>query len=124
MDLVVPAAQAVVSAMTKSAWEDARAKLSEFFRRHKEQGRLQGELDASHARLMADPSQRDSETARWAVLLKAVAEASPEGAAGVALLAAQLTQLTGTTASARIQQTGFAGRDQYNVGGSLTIQRG
>jgi hypothetical protein len=122
MDLLVPAAQALVSAMTTNAWEEARAKLSEFFRKHKDQGRLQGELDASYARLMADPSQRDSEAGRWAVLLKAVAEVSPEAAVGIGLLAAQLAPLSGTTAGARIQQTGLAGRNQYNVGGSLTIQ--
>lgn len=124
IDLVVPAAQALVSAMTTNAWGDARAKLSEFFHKHKDQGRLQDELDASYARLMADPSRRDSEAGRWAVLLKAVAEASPEAAAGVGLLAAQLAPLAAAAAGARIQQTGFASRDQYNVGGSLTIQHG
>ena len=124
VDLVVPAAQALVGAMTTSAWEDARSKLSECFRRHKGQAGLEGELDASYARLKASPSQRHNEVAKWAVLLKAIAEASPEAAAAVGLLAAQLAQLTEPTPDARIQQTGIAGRDQYNVGGSLTIQRG
>lgn len=124
VDLVVPAAQALVGAMTTSAWEDARAKLSEFFRRHKGQAGLEGELDASCARLKARPSQRHNEVAKWAVLLKAIAESSPEAAAAVGLLAAQLAQLTEPTPDARIQQTGIAGRDQYNVGASLTIQRG
>jgi hypothetical protein len=124
VDLVLPAAQALVGAMTTSAWEDARAKLAEFFRSHKGQAGLEGELDASYARLKASPSQRHNEAAKWAVLLKAIAEASPEAAAAVGLLAAQLARLTGPTPDARIQQTGIAGRDQYNVGGSLTIQRG
>jgi hypothetical protein len=124
VDLVLPAAQALVGAMTTSAWEDARAKLAEFFRSHKGQAGLEGELDASYARLKASPSQRHNEAAKWAVLLKAIAEASPEAAAGVGLLAAQLAQLTAPIQDARIQQTGIAGRDQYNVGGSLTIQRG
>ena len=124
VDLVVSAAQALVSAMTTSAWEDARAKLSELFRRHKGQAGLESELDASYARLKASPSQRHNEAAKWAVLLKAIAKASPEGEAAVGLLAAQLAQLTEPTPDVRIQQAGIAGRDQYNVGGSLTIQRG
>ena len=124
VNLVVPAAQALVTAMTTSAWEEARAKLAEFFRRHKGQAGLESELDASCARLKASPSQRPSEVVKWAVLLKAIAEASPEAAAGVGLLAAQLAQLTEPMSVARVQQTGIAGRDQYNVGGSLTIQRG
>lgn len=124
VDLVVPAAQALVSAMTTSAWKEARAKLSEFFRRHKGHAGLERELDASYARLKASPAQRHSEAVKWDVVLKAIAEASPEAAAGVGLLAAQLAQLTEPIPDARIQQTGIAGRDQYNVGGSLTIQRG
>ena len=124
VDFVVPAAQALVSAMTTSAWEDARAKLSEFFRRHKGQAGLESELDASYTILKASPSQRHNEASKWAVLLKAVTEASPGAAADIGLLAAQLAQLAEVAPDARIHQTGIAGRDQYNVGGNLTIQRG
>jgi hypothetical protein len=122
VDFVLPAAQALVSAMTTSAWEDAHAKVSEFFRRHKGQVELESELDVSYARLKAGPSQRHNEAAKWAVLLKAVVEASPEAATAVGLLAAQLAQFIELAPDASIHQVGIAGRDQYNVGGSLTIQ--
>ena len=106
-----------------SAWNDARAKLSAFFRKHKDHDQLLRELDATYARLKVGPSKRDSEIARWAVILTAVAEENPDAAIGVSMIALQLAQYAGAAADARIRQTGFAARDQYNIGGSLTIQR-
>jgi hypothetical protein len=122
IDLVVTAAQALVNSMTTSAWNGVRAKLSALFGKHKDHEQLRGELDASYARLKADPSQRDSEAARWALLLAAMAQASPDAAGDLTAIVSELARLSDVAPGARVQQTGFALGNQYNVAGNL-IQR-
>ena len=106
--------------MTTSAWNDSHAKVGAIFRKHKADKRLQEQLDATYVILKADPAKREREIARWAGLLQALIEADPAAAVDVDMIREQLTQLTGTT-NARIQQTGFARRDHFNVTGNITI---
>jgi hypothetical protein len=123
IDLAASAAQALVSSMTTAAWNEARAKLSAIFAKHKGHKRFQAELDASQARLKADPSLRDSETKYWAALLAAMAQASPDAAVDLAAIVSELAQLPGRSRAARVHQAGIAlTGNQYNVAGNL-IQR-
>ena len=108
--------------MTTSAWNDARAKLSAVFNKHKDRKRLQRELDASQTRLMADPSLRESETRRWTVLLNAIAYGSSDAAVDLATIASELAQFTTPAPGRTVQQTGIALRGtQANVAGNLIM---
>lgn len=120
VDLAISAAQALVNAMTTSAWNDAHTKVIAIFSKRKAEKRLQDQLDATYVNLKADPAQREREIARWTGILRVLIEADPDAAADVGLICEQLTQLISTT-HARIQQTGFAQRDQFNVAGNITI---
>lgn len=120
IDLVVPAAQAVVSAMTTSAWNDTHAKLTSLFGRHKDTKQLRVELDSSHTRLTADPSREEREIAHWMALFSSMAETAPDSLAAVVDV---LNEVSPGTPGTRVRQTGFALQNQYNVAGNL-IQRG
>lgn len=110
--------------MTTAAWNEARAKLSAIFAKRKDHKRLLGELDASQARLKADPTLQGRETERWAALLTVMAQASPGAAGDLVAVVSELAQLPGSAPLARVQQTGIAlTGDQYNVAGNLIQHR-
>jgi hypothetical protein len=123
-DLAVSAAQALVQAMTTSAWNEIRSKISEVFNRHKSGRRLNNELNITLSKLMADPSNRENETTRWAAIFQALASTNPDAAIDIDLIHAYLIQVISGQERLQVTQTGFAQRDQYNVHGTLTVNHG
>jgi hypothetical protein len=119
IDLAISSAQALVNAMTTSAWNDGHAKVIAIFGKHKANKQLQDQLNVTYDTLRADPAQREREIARWARMLQVLIEADADAAVDVGLIREQLSQLSAT--HARVQQTGFAQRDQFNVAGNVTI---
>lgn len=90
--LAVSAAQALVQSMTTSTWNEIRSSISATLNRHRAGKRLISELNATHTRLMANRSNRDSEMIRWALMLDALAESSPGAATDVQFIHQYLNQ--------------------------------
>ena len=122
-DLAVSAAQALVQSMTTSAWNEVRSKISAIFNRHKSGPWLNNELNITLSKLMANPSNRESEMARRAFILQGLVDSNPDAAAEVGFIHAYLSQVINGRERLQVTQTGFARRDQYNVQGDLTVNR-
>src|SRR4030095_4276129 len=109
-DLAVSAAQALVQSMTTSAWNEVRSRISAIFNRYKSGRRLSNELNITLSKLMADPSNRDSELDRWTVILQALVDSNPNAAADIYFIYSYLSQVINDREKLQVAQTGFARR--------------
>jgi hypothetical protein len=117
--LLQPLANAIVQSAGTDLYKECRKLLGQCLHRSSRRKDLESQLDISHQRLSIDPNLRTAEAARWAAKLQDLLTVRPAAEPELRKLHAELVNLL---SKQQTSQFGFAGRDQYNIGGNATFK--
>ncbi|HUY48145.1 MAG TPA: hypothetical protein VMV92_20850 [Streptosporangiaceae bacterium] len=118
MDIPILLANSIVQSAGGDLYKQCRKILGQNFERLGFRQKAVADLDATAKRLRKNPEVRAAEVDRWIYQLKRLLDSNPSAETELNGVYEELVHLLSKPATSQI---GFAGRDQYNIGGDATF---